>query len=56
MASKDDLANAFMGIGKVLVPIIALLICGLIIKKMVLSFWVSAGANEWLLVIRNGKL
>jgi len=54
MASKDDLLVAFMGIGKIIIPIIVLIITGLIMKKMIMNFWVSASANEWLLVIRNG--
>ena len=42
MASTDDLIQALIGIGKVLIPIIALVITGFIMRKMVYSFWVSS--------------
>jgi len=45
-----------MGIVKVIVPIIVTVITTFILQKMIMNFWVAAKPNEWLLVIRSGKL
>jgi hypothetical protein len=47
---------ALMGIGTMTLPVITTVIAGFIIKNMIMHFWVSANANEWLLIIRSGQL
>jgi len=56
MANQDELVASLMTTGKMLVPSIGIIITLFILMQLAITFRVKSAGNEWLLVIRSGKL
>jgi len=56
MANQDDVITSLVTIGKMLAPSISVVVLVFMLYQILATFRVRSGGNEWLLVMRSGKL